>query len=207
MPYLCRVICFLADMFKAEHTSEPYDSAPYWVEITAICGLALLKNHKYDDSGSTYYGHKFISEIIMDDILDKIDCNKFNEIINIYDTDINSAVGDSPLDQIQLDRIRFEGMSCYDVLSYILMTFNALIRQADGEFYIYRPLELRYGTSYCRTYTTSTLKSDSTIDVVKYIDRTGTATELHSHNGGVKMLLIPAKRSFCIRTWDIKKAG
>ena len=185
---------FFSGYVQSRTYSEPYDGAPYWVEITAICGLALLKNHKYDDSGSTYYGHKYISEIIMDDILDKIGCNKFHEIINIYDTDINSAVGDSPLDQILLDRIRFADMSCYEVLSYILMSFNAVIRQAEGEFYIYRPLELRHGTSYCRTYTTSTLKSDSTIDVVKYIDRTGTATELHSHNGGVKMLLIPAKK-------------
>lgn len=185
---------FFSGYVQSRTYSEPYDSAPYWVEITAICGLALLKNHKYDDSGSTYYGHKFISEIIMDDILDKIACNKFHEIINIYDSDINSAVGDSPIDQILLNRIRFADMSCYEVLSYILMSFNAMIRQADGEFYIYRPLELRCGTSYCRTYTTSMLKSDSTIDVVKYIDRTGTATELHSHNGGVKMLLIPAKK-------------
>lgn len=186
---------FFSGYVQSRTYSEPYDGAPYWVEITAICGLALLKKHKYDDSGSTYYGHKFISEIIMDDILDKIDYNKFHEIINIYDSDINSAVGDSPLDQILLDRIRFADMSCYEVLSYILMSFNAVIRQAEGEFYIYRPLELRHGTSYCRTYTTtSTLKSDSTIDVVKYIDRTGTATELHSHNGGVKMLLIPAKK-------------
>lgn len=185
---------FFSGYVQSRTYSEPYDGAPYWVEITAICGLALLKNHKYDDSGSTYYGHEFISAIIMDDILDKIDYNKFHEIINIYDSDINSAVGDSPLDQILLDRIRFADMSCYEVLSYILMSFNAVIRQAEGVFYIYRPLELRHGTSYCRTYTTSTLKSDSTIDVVIYIDSTGTATELHSHNGGVKMLLIPAKK-------------
>ncbi len=55
MSFYAVVICFLVDMFKAEHIQSRM-TASLLGRDNSYLRIALLKNHKYDDSGSTFYG-------------------------------------------------------------------------------------------------------------------------------------------------------
>jgi len=176
--------------------SEPYNDYPYEVSITAVCGLAALKNFKYEISdGVPYTGRKFESQILLD-ILGKINVTSFKEIVNIYEEDMDSGTSDSPMDQEYIECSDFDPKNdtCYDVLEKIISKWNALIRQRYGVFTIYRPLEM-VTTAYVRTFTGATTKSGSTISTVTSIKRSSSpSADLRDINGGSLMMLPAAKK-------------
>jgi hypothetical protein len=174
--------------------SEPYNDYPYDIEIGVTCGLGALKNIKFEASaGVLYTGRRLESQIILD-ILGKINVVSFSEIINIYETRMNTGVADSPLDQVEPDVSVYDEKNCYEVLERLLNKWNAIIRHRNGVFYIYRPCEM-ITTAYCRTFTTATTKTGSTVTSVKKLLRTTSATaDLRDINGGRMPLLPPAKK-------------
>lgn len=202
-----------------DNYQEPYDCTPYQVTISASDQLGILKNIDYDDSGVPYTGRKLESKIILD-ILSKIGLTTFTEFVNLYETDMDDAVTDSPMDQVSIDTYLFEGFTCYEVLEAILRKYNACMRCVAGAMVIYRPCELIKTTIYGRTFTGETTHSGTDIetftsfDPVQFISRTGNITDLRDKNGGTLMVLRPIKKVTSIfncgskdswlKNWDIK---
>lgn len=191
--------------------AEPYEDYPYPVTITASCGLTFLKEIKYDDDGTPYTGRILESQIILD-ILGKIGFTEFKEYVNLYEESMDDDTGDSPFDQIKIDVDCFTDMYCYEVLQEILKKYGACIRQKDGIFCIYRPVELTGATVYGRYFTGATTKSSVSLTPQKYINRTAHSSDMIQIPGGVQMVLNPAKkitihqdyglRESWIRNWE-----
>jgi hypothetical protein len=175
-----------------DNLSEPYNMPRYSVVISASDGLGLLKTIPYDDDGTPYNGRMVESQIIID-ILAKIGFAGFTEYVNIYETRMDSAVGDSPIDQTAIDVDVFADMNCYEVLEQLLKKHNAIIRQKDGEFIIYRPKELTGLTVYGRVFTAATEKSATSFYPDQYISRPGLVTDIRDIEGGTLMRKSGAK--------------
>jgi hypothetical protein len=172
--------------------SEPYNDTPYEVTISSADGLGYLRQVKYDDDGAPYEGRMRESQVILD-ILAKIGFSTFTEIINIYEENMADGTGDSPIDQTLFDVSVLEDMYCYEALEYMLSKWDAIIRQKNGVFYIFRPTELK-GTAYYRIFTAATVKTSGSFNPAISISRSGTPSDVRDTNGGVKMLINPVKK-------------
>ena len=178
--------------------SEPYDDTPYRVTLTAADGLGLLKDmiYKYTtaERDDTYYtGRRYESQVVLD-ILGKLGFTEFKEFCNIYEDNISDGVGDSPFDQILIDMDVFKDMYCYEVLEEVLKKYNAIIRQINGQFYIFRPAEFDAATCYGRYFTAYDTKTAITCTPEQLIHRTTNASDIKDFNGGVLMLQPPLNK-------------
>lgn len=187
----------------ADNLSEPYNRPRYSVVISASDGLGLLKTIPYDDSGTPYNGRTLESQIILD-ILAKIGHTGFTEYVNIYETRMDGAVGDSPIDQTAIDVDVFADMNCYEVLEQLLKKYNAIIRQKNGEFIIYRPKELTGATVYGRVFTAATTKSATSFNPVQYISRPGNLTDIRDIENGTLMRKSAAKKISLMQDYGYK---
>jgi len=173
--------------------SEPYDSENYRVTIACTDGLGMLKFVDYLDGEEYYNGRKTEAQVLID-LLDKIYITSFKEFINIYDDEMDSDEEDSPLDQTYIDVDIFRDMNCYEVLEYLLIKWNAIVRQKNGEIYIYRPIELKDATAYGRHFTSSTSKTAITLSPAQQISRKTSPTDFVGVNGGTLMIEPAAKK-------------
>lgn len=171
---------------------EPYNDTPYIVSVAATDALGLLKDIKYDDSGTPYDGRRYESQVILD-CLGKIGVTAFKEFVNLYEDRITDSVGYSPFDQVQIDVDVFRDMYCYEVLEEVLKKYNAVIRQSRGEFYIYRPTELIDATVYGRAFTAYNTKTAFSFDPDQLISRT-VVTDIKNFQGGVLMIQAPLSK-------------
>jgi hypothetical protein len=121
--------------------SEPYDGVSYPVILSASDWLGQLKDIPYKDGTVNYNGRNTESQIIFD-ILAKIGTTSFKEFVSIYEDSMEDTDADSPLNQTTVDVDIFQERNCYEVLTEILKTYSAIIRQVNGEFVIYRPDDL-----------------------------------------------------------------
>lgn len=154
-----------------------YDCEPAEVTLTAVDGLAYLKEINYDDDGTPYNGYKTIIQIIFD-ILSKLNFGTYlfgvKEFINLYERGILKDESYSALDQIYVNTDVFAGKDCYYVLSEILKTFNATIFQKDGIFHIVRSFDLNKSDFSGRYFTDSTTKDLINVtDNILTIERAG----------------------------------
>jgi hypothetical protein len=172
--------------------SEPYDSTPYTVNIACTDGLGLLKNVEFKD-GEDYYNGRMTEAAILFEIFDKIDITGFKEFVNIYEDNMDEDVDDSPLDQTYIDVDVFRDMNCYEVLEYLLIKWNAIIRQWEGEYIIYRPIEMSAATIYGRKFTDATTKTAVTLTTGQLISRKTAETNYLSIDGGT-MTIEPAAK-------------
>lgn len=208
----------------AKSYTEPYNDVPYNVTITAIDGLAALKSILFDitdeiiiDGAITtpavyYTGRMLESEIILD-ILGKIGATTFTEIVNIYETNIPSDVSSSPMNRIKIDVSLWNGKFCYDVLADILIKWDAIIRQYNGIFYIFRPDEMTT-TFYARTFTAPNVYTATSGNYVQNINRATTSSQMLNVNGATLSFFAPAKilrlmqdygdKKSWIDNWDLK---
>jgi hypothetical protein len=178
----------------ANNYVEPYDGVPYSTTITATDGLGLLSYYEFKDLG--YSARQKISVVIYD-ILSLVGITTFTEYINLYESTMDSDVGDSPLDQGGVDYLLFKEMDCYEALFEILKSFNAGIRQDNGVFEIFRFKELADATMYGRIFTSGTVKSATTKTPEQAINRTGDASTLADIEGGA-MMIIPQLKTINI---------
>ena len=174
---------------------EMYDQPPYPVKIVAGDGLNYLKTIKYEQQdGSAYSGRK--TEIaILRDIFEKVDSTfmNFEEYVNIFETSMTQDNDHSPMEYIQIDTMLFEGMMCYEVLQHILSKYNAVIRQYNALYNIFRPTELSGSTVtvYGRRWIGDTTKSTVSYQPLQYINRSTTPTNLQQVPGGYLMMERP----------------
>jgi hypothetical protein len=181
---------------------EAYNDTPYDIDFTATDALGYLKNVMYDDDGEHYTGRQRESKILLD-ILGKIGFTEFIESVNIYEDYMADSVDDSPAEQTLIDAAVGEDFTCYDMLEKILTKWNALIRQRDGVFYIYRPNEL-LSTVYGRHFTAETTKSSVSLDLYKFIKRATVSSEIRDINGGCMTIIDPAKKLSLIHDYGFK---
>jgi len=122
-----------------------YSSAPYEVKVVAADQLGLLRSITWDknyDTTSTYGYHTPTFLEALEWIFEKTDLDlSMREGINVYEQDHDSAASDSPLDQTYFHGIAYEGKTYYDVLADILRKFSAVLRQRNGVWFIFRPIE------------------------------------------------------------------
>ena len=177
--------------------SEKYNQAPHETVITGVDGLGLLRNFQFKEL--EYTSRTRISQIIYD-ILGKINIESFIEIVNIYKSGMSSGEGDSPFDQLGIDPQLFQTNNLHEVLESILLTFNAGIKQDQGDMYIYRFCELANDTLYCRKFTGPTTKTAFTLSSVQNLKRTNYSSAFRDMEGGT-MTMIP-KASLHIINYD-----
>jgi len=193
---------------------EPYDVFPHEIAVTCVDGLTLLKDIKYNED-ETYTNRRGESLIILD-ILGELGFTEFKEFINIYEEEMNTDTDDSPSDQQAHHVDVFKDMTCEEVLRQIIGKYNACIRQVDGVFCIYRPVDLIEDIVYGRHFTSSTTKELVSIDPKQFIHRSSThpTSILRQIPGGIITNQEPAKkiisnfdtgdRESWINNWELK---
>lgn len=145
---------------------------PYIFQIRAVCGLAMLKDVEYNNSGTAYTGQASILEHIQN-CLGKIGTDSFWSVTDDYlITGVNwfedsHSSPDDPLESTRVAHevfyeIRDDGqkdhLSCYDVLSKCLTAFGANIRLSAGVFYVNQLTEYANSTQRRISYYKSGLQ-------------------------------------------------
>lgn len=180
---------------------EPYDVPPYYLTITCEDGLAYLADMAFaieensDGTYEYYEGRATEAQIILD-ILGKIEYTEFIEFIGFYEDNMSTDDADSPMTQLLLDRDRFMGNSCQEVLVELLKKYGAAIRQQAGIFQIYRPTDLHRGAISGRYFTGAGSTSPISLAPLQYIHRSAThpSSALRQIPGSRTMQQLPAKR-------------
>jgi len=133
------------------------DPTNYYVSAEATDQLSTLKEIPFNDaSGNTITGDLKLINIISI-ILAFTDLQlPIRDCISIYEIDQdNDVTTDSPLDQTYIDAESYingdDPLSCYDVLSNILLSFGARVFQWEGYWYLI-PIDFFTGTINYRTY-------------------------------------------------------
>lgn len=176
---------------------EPYEDAKNEVAVSCNTGLDILGDIEYKDASGNYYnGRKYASEIILD-ILDKIGFNTFSEYVNMYETRMADSSTDSPFDQVLIDVDVFKDLYCDDVLKQIMMNHNACITQVNGEFVIYRPIDLIQTSIPGRAFTDISTHTPISYSPYQYLNRPNHKTQWQTLTGGVMTIQPPAKEIKC----------
>lgn len=207
---------FWTGFIVSNNYSEAYNDTPYDVVISANDGLGYLKEISFDDvvTASTF-SQREIASFIISTIFINIGVSDFKEIINVYEDSMDNGTSDSPLNQKKLDISVFNEMNCYEVLEHILNIYNALCRQSNGEYYLYRPIELAGATVYGRKFLSATTTTAFTITPALNINRSGSTSDINDINGGKKEIFPPAKKIIInhdygwkeswLNTWEFRK--
>lgn len=115
---------------------EQYTAQPYAVSVIANDKLEELKASKFTIGTGKDTLWDFLRQALAETDIDL----PFKESINIYDTAMISAAGDSPLVQAEAENVSFEGItrepSNYQALAEILRPFGARIFQWAGHWHI-----------------------------------------------------------------------
>ena len=107
---------------------------------------------------------------------------------------MTNAPGDSSYDLLLIDRYNYrEDKYCYFVLQELLKKYNAVIRQRNGIFEIFRPKELTGTTVYGRHFTSASTKSSTSMTPLQYINRSSHITDYEQLPGGIVMPVAPLK--------------
>lgn len=182
--------------------TEPYDTPPYSVSITASDGLGLLKYIDFKDTDESIYEGREIESTVILNILNKIGHTEFYEFINLYEDRVYNDVDDSILDQIKIEQLAFEGEDCYTALLEILKHYNAIIRQYNGKFIIYRPIEFIGDLVYGRIITADSTTA-TTLEPDQYLYRAGkNNSSFKDYNGGILMINAPASSITASQNYD-----
>ncbi len=185
----------------ANNYQEPYNCPPYPVQIVATDGLGLLSDFNFKDLA---YTERQKVSVVIHDILDLVGITTFTEFVNVYESTMDQAVGDSPFDQMGIDPDLFKGDDCYKALSEILKSFNAGIRQDQGTFIIYRYDELKDTSMKGRTFTDGTTKSATTRTPLQYINRDAQASNFWDYNGGTLTIIPQLKKLYVNQNYGFK---
>lgn len=203
MTYLMQVYCGATLRWQgwvSTDYTEPYDTPPYTVSINAADGLGMLKNIEFKDAGVEYTGRTREHLIILE-LLGKIGYTTFTEYVNMYEDRMADDVDDSPTTQLYIDQTAFRDRDCYTVLEEILKKYNAVIRQWNGQFIIYRPAELVEDTVYGRIITSGSVTATSMTP-----DQELRTATLEDTNGGVLMFKQPVSEFTAVQDYGNKES-
>ena len=114
-----------------EEYQEAYSPAPVTVGFTATDGLGLLKNFNYSAFTSSRLS---LLNIMANCLVNTGISLQFAIAIPIKEA--RQDAGHSVLQQIRIDHVRYDGMTCYNVVTDILTRYNASITQENGKWLI-----------------------------------------------------------------------
>jgi len=145
---------------------RPYQQAPYVNAIIAADQLGYLKTIVWDKifDTSTEYGYYTPSLLeALEWIFEKTDLDlDMREGINMYSSAIETGTAKSPLNQVYFHGIAYTDKTYYDVLEDILKKFTAVLKQRNGEWFIFRPIEAGAAfTTRLWTYLSGSFSYDS----------------------------------------------
>lgn len=116
--------------------SEPYRNAPYVTSFTFIDGLTYCKNLLASDVSLS--GSPSLMQIVVACLAPAVELN-IHEAIHVYAARMDSNSGMLSQTTIDWDTfLRDEDITCWDVLDWICMSFNAELVQQDGAWWIVR---------------------------------------------------------------------
>ena len=187
-----------------DNYQQPYKAAPYHIEIVATDQIGALRGLPFPTQMSTY--DNLLDINIIAGCLAQTGLNlNMREGINLYEENMDQTSADSPLDQCYRDMeayINDDGtmMDCYTILRDILLNYQAVIRQVDNEWHIWRPSE-QVAAYNRRLWTWSTeAQGWSYTSVASHDPRLTTtaadeamATKIRIMNNGSMMILPPWK--------------
>jgi len=179
---------------------EEYKCAPYTNSFVAVDQLGFLKTVSWDKES--------VSTILeaLGWILEKTDLElNLREGINVYEADHDSAASDSPLDQTYFNSKAYRDKTYYDALYDILFKFGAVLKQRDGEWFIFRPIEARSAfTTRLWTYSAGAFSysSNTSTNIITATTSSGAAGLVRITRG--QMFINPAWKKY-IFTQDYRR--
>ena len=119
---------------------ENFSHTPYPSRFTFIDGLALLHHEKYVGDDGTYLRGRVQDVMIINRCLRSIGLNReFVDQINIFDvSSMGDTFQDGTLSHHIKDQEAFRDLTCYEVLSQILVSYKSRIEYYNNRYYISR---------------------------------------------------------------------
>lgn len=144
--YIDGVVKFIG-FIKPDGIFTDFVNEIYTISLDAVDGLGILKNLSFvDDSGLHFSGYMTEQEIVYN-CLRRTSLNlPINVDIGVFQ--YGTTQNENTLTQTKLSTDRFIKddestiMDCEEVLRSVLEKYCAIIHQHNGEWYIYRPLDL-----------------------------------------------------------------
>lgn len=193
---------FFKGFVNSSAHKEPYADTPYPVTIHCTDGLDLLKDLIYDTSDLISTDLVSVRSHI-DRILMQLGYDEkwFFEYINLYDAEFDDGYADSAIGQAYMQWLLYEDRNCAEALEKLLRSFNAVIRQKDGYFRIYRPKALT-AQVYGRRPTYTDWEATN-YNPEQFINRISSASSF-KEAGGTLMMLPPAKKVIIKQDYGIR---
>ncbi|ROI02946.1 hypothetical protein EGI16_12310 [Chryseobacterium sp. G0240] len=145
---------------KPDGIWEDYVSDKWELSVEVIDGLSTLKNISFSNENGTSFSGKYSAFEIITNCLLKTGLNiPINVNCNVYyegwDGGVNTRSLYNILKDVYLNTQRFfqnasDPMDCESVLKSILQLFNASLIQMAGEWYIYRPIDIKEFTHFSK---------------------------------------------------------
>lgn len=139
---------------KPDGVDEDYTSDRWFLRIACIDGLSTLKNISFSNANGVVYTGKRSALSVIVDCLNKtalnlpinINCNIFYEGFDFVQQVLDSVIINTERYFQNAD----EPMDCESVLGSILTLFNATVIQYNGEWWIFRTIDLKEDMLFSR---------------------------------------------------------
>ena len=113
---------------------EPFQSKPYNVQLSAMCGLSFLRDPYFLGDGGEFIQAKVSLKDAIGQCLQSSGINlDFHTYVDIYDIQMG---GGDPLALAEIAADGLRGIKCYDVLAGILTGLNAYVVQDNNVWVI-----------------------------------------------------------------------
>lgn len=143
---------------KPDGIYEDWVSDRWMLSIDCYDGLNILKDLSFVKSDGLFFRNNMseLNAIYYSLIRTKLDL-PINVCIDVFNSEYSFTIYHSVLEQVYINTDRYyqdvekeKIMDCNEVVSSILSTYNASIIQMNGEWFIYRPIDVKNGMTFKR---------------------------------------------------------
>lgn len=161
---------------KPDGIYEDWVSDRWLLSIDCYDGLNILKDLSFVKSDGLFFRNNMseLNAIYYSLARTKLDL-PINVCIDVFNSEYTFDIYHSVLEQVYINTDRYyqdvekeKIMDCNEVVSSILSTYNASIIQMNGEWFIYRPIDVKNGMTFKR-YVNGTFDNEIYLEVGKTI--------------------------------------
>lgn len=143
---------------KPDGIYEDWVSDRWILSIDCYDGLNILKDLSFVKNDGMFFKNNMseLNAIYYSLIRTKLDL-PINVCIDVFNSEYSFDIYHSVLEQVYINTERYyqdvekeKIMDCNEVVSSILSTYNASIIQMNGEWFIYRPIDVKNGMTFKR---------------------------------------------------------
>ena len=143
---------------KPDGIYEDWVSDRWMLSIDCYDGLNILKDLSFVKSDGLFFRNNMseLNAIYYSLIRTKLNL-PINVCIDVFNSEYSFDIYHSVLEQVYINTERYyqdvekeKTMDCNEVVSSILSTYNASIIQMNGEWFIYRPIDVKNGMTFKR---------------------------------------------------------